>query len=244
MNSEFTFGIIGYGRFGQLWAKSLAPFGRVLVHDRQAVLSNQKNVTKVSLERVTQTDMLFLLVPISEFADCCQAVSPLVPLETIVIDACSVKAYPAKIMQSVFPAGQPLIATHPLFGPDSVKQGSLAGKKIVVSPLQVSARQLNQFESLLRGLSLEIIHATPDDHDRQMARSQALVHFIGRGLEGLHLQKQIIATPDYESLLNMESMVTNDTWQLFLDMQRYNPYTQEVRQKLLRRLQEIERELV
>ena len=134
---------------------------------------------------------------------------------------------------------QPIIATHPLFGPDSVKRLGIEGQKIVVSPVRVTEEQLNMFEKMFEKMKFKIIHATPEEHDRQMARSQALVHFLGRGLAELDLQDQEISTPDYQSLLRINDLVTNDTLQLFLDMQRFNPYAKEVREELIQALQKL-----
>jgi len=69
------------------------------------------------------------------------------------------------------------------------------------------------------------------------------VHFIGRGLTKLNLQPQPISTPDYASLLRMNSMVQNDTWQLFLDMQKYNPYAAKTREAFIDNLAEVQKQI-
>ena len=225
-----NFGIIGYGRFGKLMAKTLANFGEVLVFDHKFpnggdIPEKISNLRLVSMAEVAQVDILFLTVPIANFESLCRELSPMLSAKTIVIDTCSVKVYPAKIMSAVFPRHQPYAATHPLFGPDSVARLGLAERKLVFCPLNLDDNQKNELLNLFAKLKLAVVETTPDDHDRQMARSQALVHFLGRALSSLQLESQEISTPDYESLLRIDSLVNNDTWQLFLDMQTYNPYT-------------------
>jgi prephenate dehydrogenase len=242
MADKLTFGIIGYGRFGRLWADCLRPFGRVLVYDKNPV-TIAAGVEAATLAEAAAADIVFILVPISSFTASCGEISPLLRSHTIVVDACSVKEYPVRVMLESFAPDQPIIATHPLFGPDSVDRDGLAGKKIVVHPVRASAKQTASVEKILDMLSLKIIRATPEQHDRDMARSQALVHFIGRGLSTLNLTSQGIATPDYESLLNIQDMVTHDTWQLFLDMQQYNKYAKAVRRDFLANLGHIELQL-
>jgi prephenate dehydrogenase len=140
-------------------------------------------------------------------------------------------------MQKIFSATQPLLATHPLFGPDSVKRsGGLAGHKIVVCPVQCTIEQQHAMEELFKKMGLTVLLATPDAHDREMASSQGLVHFIGRGLAALDLQPQDISTPDFQALLRINQMVLNDTWRLFLDMHQYNPYTKQIRKKFIHQL--------
>ena len=121
---NMKFGIIGYGRFGKLWENALSPFGEVIIYD--------KNLN-TTLEKATHVDMLFLTVPISQFKACCEAIKPYLNPESLLIDCCSVKMYPVNIMQTIFPEKQNMVATHPLFGPDSVQTtGGLTGHKIVI----------------------------------------------------------------------------------------------------------------
>ena len=236
------FGIIGFGRFGKLWAEILIPFGEVFVYDRNILdkKPEHNSIKFVNLFEVVKVDMLFLLVPISEIKNCCNQIRPLLDNKTLVIDACSVKFYPAKVMEENLPKDQPIIATHPLFGPDSFSKKGLDGHKIVICPIRTTNEQQKSFKDLLVKFNLKIIESSLEEHDQQMARSQALVHFVGRGLEDLKLQKQEISTPDYTAILQMNSMVHNDTEQLFLDMQKYNPYSKIIRESFLKGLQKIE----
>ena len=128
-----TFGIIGFGHFGQLWAECLKKFGTVLVYDKKKIHGRfGPNVKFVTLQQVTNVDVLFVLVPISEFEKCCQKISPFLTPKTLVVDACSVKVKPVEIMKRVLPKRQPIIATHPLFGPVAVKKSGLKDQKLVV----------------------------------------------------------------------------------------------------------------
>ena len=232
------FGIVGFGRFGHLWANLLLPFGDVFVYDKSVVQQpNASQIKITSLQVVTQADVLFILVPISEFEKSCLEIKELLHPSTLVVDCCSVKTHPVDVMRRVFPSTQPLLATHPLFGPDSVKKiGGLVDHKIVICPIQPDENNHNQLQIIFNKMGLNTLITTPEDHDRQMANSQGLVHFIGRGLLALELCQQELATPDFKALLNINSMVANDTWQLFLDMHQYNPYVKEIRQKLIDQL--------
>ena len=225
-----TFGIIGYGRFGKLWAGHLSKSGPVLVYDKnQAEKIVGKNISRATLRQVCRADILFLLVPISKIGELSAQIKNNLLPSTIVADACSVKVYPLEVLKSALGKQQPIIGTHPLFGPDSAgKVKTLSGFKIAVVPVRANKDQLSEFESVLLRLKLKLIRTTAQNHDRQMANSQGLIHFIGRGLYGLKLKPQDIATPDYISLLHIKDMVVHDTWQLFLDMQRYNKFVKPV----------------
>lgn len=226
-------GIIGHGRFGKLWAGQMKKFGKVLVYDKE-------NSVKKKIDDVLNVDLLFLLVPISEIKSVCRQISGKLSVSTIVIDACSVKVKPMNDMLSELSESQPIIATHPLFGPDSVERLGLKGQKIVVSPIRATKKQLFMLESILDNMELKIVHATPEEHDKQMARSQALVHFLGRGLAELNLCKQEVSTPDYQSLLRINDLVNNDTPQLFFDMEIHNPFAKDVRNEFIESLKKLE----
>ncbi|OGH91070.1 MAG: hypothetical protein A2479_01755, partial [Candidatus Magasanikbacteria bacterium RIFOXYC2_FULL_39_8] len=178
-------GIIGHGRFGTLWAGLMKEFGDVAICDK-----GKRKKEKGKVDDVLNVDVLFLLVPISEIKNVCKEITDKLDPKTIVVDACSVKVKPVEDMLFELRHTQPIIATHPLFGPDSVKRLGIEGQKIVVSPVRVTEEQLNMFEKMFEKMKFKIIHATPEEHDRQMARSQALVHFLGRGLAELDLQDQ------------------------------------------------------
>ncbi|MBI2990301.1 MAG: prephenate dehydrogenase [Candidatus Magasanikbacteria bacterium] len=235
------FGVIGYGRFGKLWAQLLRSFGHVLVSEISCESGTQdEGLVFVTLREVVEVDLLFLLVPISAMEDLCRDLEHIIGPKTIVVDACSVKCYPARVMKEYLPQGQEIIATHPLFGPDSVAKFGLEGRQIAVCPVSAKEKNVVFFNSMMKRMGLSVIETTPEEHDKQMARSQALVHFIGRGLGPLELKDQEIATPDYKTLLQMNAMVEHDTWELFYDMQTYNPYAADMRQVFLKELGELE----
>ncbi len=229
-------GIIGHGRFGKLWVGQMKKFGEVLVYDK-------KDDRKKKIDDVLNVDLLFLLVPISEIKNVCKEISRKLPIGVVVADACSVKVKPVKDMLAELAEGQPIIATHPLFGPDSVERFGLMGQKIVVSPIRATKRQLSMLEDIFKKMELKIIHTTPEEHDKQMARSQALVHFLGRGLAELNLCQQEISTHDYQSLLRIDDFVNNDTWQLFFDMEVHNPYARKARTKFIVSLEKLENKI-
>lgn len=238
-DKKIRFGIIGYGRFGKLWAKYMSRHGMVFVFDKkEKIIGKIPNITPTDLKKTASADIVFLTVPISELKKCCKAIEPFLSPQTLVVDMCSVKIWPVIIMKKYLPKNQPILATHPLFGPDSEKinKGS-NGLKIVICPSKTKSVFNKKLMDILKKLRLKIIIASPKEHDQQMANSQALVHFIGRGLAKLKLNPQEIYTPDYNSLMRLNQMVNNDTWQLFFDMQSKNPFTSVIRQKFIQNLE-------
>ena len=71
-----------------------------------------------------------------------------------------------------------------------------------------------------------------DDHDRLAAESQGVTHFVGRTLERFGFAPTPIDTLGTKRLQDVTSQVSNDTWQLFVDLQTLNPHTKAMRLRL------------
>jgi prephenate dehydrogenase len=84
---------------------------------------------------------------------------------------------------------------------------------------------------------------TPDEHDKMVAYSQGITHYIGRVLSDLNLKPTLINTLGYQKLLEIMQQTCNDSWQLFIDLQKYNPYTKNMRIDLQRSIERIYKSL-
>lgn len=239
--------IIGFGRFGQLWAKLIKPFGEVLIFnnsDKSGVATDLglRYFSFDQLENLQEADYIFIAVSIRNALEVMQKIKPFVRSGALVMDVCSVKVNPCNWFREVFPNEVETMGTHPMFGPDSAKTG-LTGKQIVLCPLRISEDKLKMLKDIFTKLNLQIIETTPEEHDRQTAYSLAMVHFLGRGLEKLNLEQIAIRTLGFESLLMLQNNVSNDSWQLFEDMQSHNPYAKEMRRRVVDSLVALEKSL-
>jgi prephenate dehydrogenase len=109
--------------------------------------------------------------------------------------------------------------------------------------VRITDARLEKVRRYLVSKRLVVIETSPSEHDRQIAVSLALTHFIGRTLAGMGVQPQEIDTEGYKRLLRILEVVENDSWQLFEDMQRYNPYAQEIRESYAETMRAIEKKL-
>lgn len=220
-------GVYGLGRFGYFWASLLAEKFDVLAYNRSEK-PVPENVKLVSEEDVLRTDTLFLCVSISAFEGLVEHISPKVGKGTVIFDTCSVKVHPAKVMRENLPEGNEIIASHPMFGPDSAREG-LDGLPMVFSPVHAGKESIEYWRSVFSGYGLKVLEMTPEEHDHRAAYTQGVTHFIGRVLQGLDLHESEIGTVGYHKLLDIVEQTCNDPMQLFLDLQTYNPYTREMR---------------
>lgn len=234
-------GLVGYGRFGRLTVTHLAADCPVVVHTRSTDKADdivRAGGRPVAIEAACAQPIVILCVPISAMPDTLAQIAPLLAPDAIVVDVCSVKVQPVQWMRQALPPTTSILATHPMFGPDSAAH-SLAGHKIVLCPERIAPAPYGRITAWLQGKGLKLIETTPAEHDRKIAVSLALTHFIGRSLSEFGAQPMDIDTEGYKRLLHILEVVNNDTWQLFGDMFRYNPYAEETRQAFMAAMERI-----
>lgn len=230
-----TMGIVGFGRFGRFAAFHLRNHFVLSAHDSNNRLAEAREmgISMKPLEEVAKSSIVLLCVPISQIQSVLMQTIPHLTENALVADTCSVKCYPVSLMKTILPSHVQVIGTHPLFGPDSAVKG-LQGKKIVLCPVRI--RNLSGVESFLKRLGLNVLISSPENHDRLMASTQAVVQFLGRAFLELGLDRQDMATPGYETLISILDVVQNDTWELFRDLQTFNRFAKETREKLIESL--------
>ena len=227
-------GIIGFGRFGKLVAHYLARDFEVYVYtrsDKDGEIS-ETGARPAPLDTVCRQKIVIPCVPISTFTDNLKAIAPLLERDAVVIDVCSVKEYPVQWMQEELPESVSILATHPMFGPDSAAE-SLQDRKICLCPVRIPETTYRKIKEYLISKGLIVIEATPGEHDEQIATSLSLTHLIGRSLSECGAKPLDIDTEGYKRLIHILEVVERDTWQLFQDMHRYNPYAKKKRTEFM-----------
>lgn len=213
-------GIIGYGRFGHIMRHLLEPEHDVFFYDIDTAL--HRETAFKPLHDIVQLPTLILAVPIGQIEFTLQQIAPQLQAKTI-IDVCSVKQYPTQLMLKYLPTNIQIISTHPMFGPDSYNGNQ--EKNMMMYSVRAEAGLFQQWYDYFRGKSIHISVMTPEQHDREIAFSQNLTHFLGRILGELTLQDSTIATVGYRSLQKLVEQTCNDSWELFHDMMQYNSHS-------------------
>ena len=233
-------GIIGFGRFGKLTARYLAEEFDVAVYHRtdKSAEINRTGARAASLEAVCRQDIVVPCVPICVLQEVLQDITPLLRPDALIVDVCSVKEYPVRLMTNILPDTVSILATHPMFGPDSASD-SLEGRKICLCKVRIAEKKYQNIKAYLESKELVVIEATAQEHDEQIATSLSLTHFIGRTLSEYGAEQLDIDTEGYKRLLHILEVVERDTWQLFLDMHHYNSYAKEKRFAFMEVMQDI-----
>ena len=224
-------GVYGLGRFGTLWASILSERHEVWGYNRSKGRPTPQGVVRVELSQLGECDALFLCTAISAIDHACATLLPVVRPKQVVLDTCSVKSYPVKTMVELLPDSVDVLGTHPMFGPDSVAEG-VDNLPMVLSPGRCSSATLAFWQNVFEELGLRVIVMSAETHDREAAYTQGITHFVGRLLDALNVRPSAIATLGYQKILEVVEQTCNDPYQLFVDLQRFNPYTTGMRRDL------------
>lgn len=236
-------GLIGFGAFGQLIAAHLAARMTIYVHDPLWPTTRQAEAgeaTLTDLTRAAKCPIVILAVPVSRLAGVIESIAPHLSPASLVLDVGSVKVLPAAIMRRLLPQHVHIVATHPLFGPQSAADG-ITGLKIAVCPVRGNRARL--VASYLRKLGLEVIFTTPEEHDREAALVQGLTHLIAKVLVQMEPLPTVMTTRSFDLVMQGVAMVRDDTPEVFRTIEELNPYAEEVRRRFFSLAAQLDSEL-
>jgi prephenate dehydrogenase len=129
-------------------------------------------------------------------------------------------------MEKYLPNNVGIIATHPMFGPDSFMSNNRL--KMMMNNTKDSQNQFKFWKGFFKDQGIQILEMTPDEHDRMAAQTQGVTHFLGRMLKEFGIKKTSIDTQGFRDLLDLVDQTCNDTWELYTDLQLFNPYTKSM----------------
>lgn len=227
-------GMIGYGAFGQLAAQHLADRYDIQVHD--IVTFSQQTPAigprQQPLEVVAASDIVLLCVPVQAMEATIIGIAPHVRPGATVIDVASVKVLPSTWLARHIPETTHVVATHPLFGPQSAARDGIAGRQLVICPIRGNRHKKVAEAGEALGLRIRITSA--DAHDREMAYVQALTHLIGRTLAQMDIPDEALKTQSYQHLLDLTGLIGTDSFALFSAIQTMNPHAPPIVEQFVR----------
>ncbi len=239
-----TIGIIGFGAFGQLIARHLRPHFRLCAYDPAPGLQRMADchgVALTSLEAAAACPVVVLATPVGRLEEIVNAVAPHIRPGSLVLDVGSVKTGPAEIMARGLPAHAEIVATHPLFGPQSARDG-IAALKIALCPIR-GRRHLRLAAFLRHRLRLNVIMTTPEEHDREAATVQGLTHLIAKVLVRMEPLPTRMTTRSFDLLMEAVNMVRHDAPEVFQAIESANPYAASVRRQFFELASALDAEL-
>lgn len=227
-----TVGIIGYGNFGSFvheLLKRFAPEVSVKVFTPEKRADGQ---VFFSREDATQCDAVVFAVPIREYESALKETVPLMKKEGIIVDVATVKMHTVALVKH-YSNGRQYIATHPMFGPESYAKRSrdVTGFRIVIAEHSLPEDDILMFCKTLQHLGFVTLQMSAEEHDKQLAETLFLTHFIGQVVTQAGFVRTDIDTVSFGFLMDAVESVRADK-QLFQDVFRYSPHCADVMHRL------------
>jgi prephenate dehydrogenase len=231
MASPRRLAIIGYGQFGQFvhtLQRRYAPEWETVVVTTQS----RTDITVVDLVTAAASDVVVLCVPIHRYEDTLRNLSSHVATGTVVVDVATVKGTTETWCQEYL-SNVSYLCTHPMFGPASfIRCGnSLRGLRLVVTSHTLSHSWYKAWCEWLQRLGVVLIEMHAKDHDRYLAETLFLTHYIGQVVSAADFVRTTIDTVSFGYLMDAVESVRSDT-ALFTDVYKYNPYCQHTINRL------------
>ena len=178
-----------------------------------------------------------------------RTMAPRIRRGPLVVDVLSVKEHARDTMLRYLPKQCDILCTHPMFGPDSGKNG-WGGLPFVYEVTRVDQKVLpldsqqtednmsegtdrvERFLSIWEEEGCQMIPMSCKRHDAYAADSQFLTHLMGRILGAQGLLPTPIDTKGFQSVLRLVDSTTADSFDLFYGLYKYNQNSNETILKL------------
>ncbi len=240
--------IVGFGRFGKVLYKLIKNDFVISIYNRSEIKDrlefNSKTFIVKEIKDIYKSEVVFYAVPIESFEKVISSHKKYFQKQHLLIDVLSVKMHAAKVFEKYLRnCFSQAMLTHPMFGPDSSKEG-FAGLPIIIDRYRTTQENYFFWKKYFESKHLKVIEMSAKDHDRLAANSQGITHFIGRLLQAYGFRPSKIDSLGTKKLLEVKEQTCNDSWQLFYNLQHYNPYTKIMRTRLGNRFNKLYNKLL
>ncbi len=240
--------VIGAGKMGVWFAKFFLAkdYDVVLADRKKEKLEKLKDLT-VDLttnfqEAVCGADQIFLCVSISAIEEVTKQIAPVLHEGQVVMDICSIKEAPVKIMHKYVKKAT-VLGTHPVFGPGS---NGVKHKAYILTPTNPEEEKFAQeFKVWLETEKANVFVMTPKKHDELMSIVLGLPHFLGLvACETLISQKNLpetkkVAGTTYRMLFTLAEATAMETPELYAAVQTNLASLDEVEDLFMAKAQEL-----
>jgi prephenate dehydrogenase len=239
--------IIGAGKMGVWFAKFCKENGE------QVILADRKKEKLVTLGRelevetadfttaVKKADNVMICVSINAFEDVVKKIAPTVREGQTVLDICSVKEKPVKILHQYIQKGL-VLGTHPVFGPGSK---GIKHKAFILTPTNANERAFaEKYKKWLEKVGARVFIMSPEKHDALMSIVLGFPHFLGLVACDTLLEQanygetKKVAGTTYRMLFTLAEATALENPDLFASLQLNLPEMQKIESLFIEKAKE------
>lgn len=191
-------------------------------------------VAEANEEAVADADIALVAVPIAETPGVVREVAKHMQKGSLLMDIASAKADVADEMKGL-KVDLELVSLHPLFGPGA---SNVKDKTFVAAPVKPGKRY-TEFKRELEKLGAKVVEMEADDHDRLMAITQCMTHFVLMSyLSALRKMKNVkrakkLQTPMSSTLFSLAKAFLATNPDVMGELQVHNKYASIARSAML-----------
>jgi prephenate dehydrogenase len=239
-------GFVGYGNFGQYLSKQMS-----LHHDVRCIdpFDKSKQAEENNVEYFPPFDMsnflhgldvVVIAVPMIELEETIESLPPDKLRNKLIVEVCPLNVYPRSVLSRLLPLETDILCTNPMVGFGM----PLDGVPFVYERVRVSdTRRANCFLSTFERARCQMVEMTAEDHDAFVADAEFVTHLTGRLLDRNLLPISPISSKEYSALCDVAEMTTNDSFDMFYGMFKYNDRAKELLNTMRDNLASVERKL-
>jgi len=239
--------ILGAGKMGVWFAKFCKENGEeVILADR-----NDAKLVRIGKELEVETadfttavqnaDTVMICVSINAFEDVVKKIAPFVREGQPVLDICSVKEQPVKIMHQHLKKGL-ILGTHPVFGPGSK---GVKHKAYILTPTNAKEHTFaEKYKGWLEKVGARVFTMTPKRHDELMSVVLGLPHFVGLVACDTLLEQadfpdtKTVAGTTYRMLFTLAEVTALETPDLYASLQMGLPQMGKIEAQFIAKAEE------
>ena len=225
--------ILGAGKMGAWFARFCKENGeQVIIADRKKErLARFEKASGIETtdnfaDAVKLADNIMICVSISAFEEVVENIAPFVSEGQVVMDICSVKEQPVRIMHRHIKKGL-ILGTHPVFGPGSK---GVRHKAYVLTPTNAKEQEFaEKYKGWLEKVGARVFIMSPEKHDTLMSVVLGLPHFVGLVAcdtlleQSDFLETKKVAGTTYRMLFTLAEATALETPDLFANLQTTLP---------------------
>jgi len=239
--------ILGAGKMGVWFVKFCKENGeQVILADRNkeklARLGKELEVeTGDFADAVKKADNVIICVSISAFADVVKKIAPGVREGQTVVDICSVKEQPVKIMHQYIKKGL-VLGTHPVFGPGSK---GVRNKAYILTPTNPKEEAFaEKYKTWLEKVGARVFIMSPKKHDELMSVVLGFPHFLGLVAcdtlleQADYAETKNVAGTTYRMLFTLAEATALENPELFSSLQLSLPEIEKIETAFIEKARE------